>query len=269
MAKNFNEFSLVSQEVFYFRMVYEQKSINGAARKNNQDPGNISRWISKLERSLKAQLFSRHKTGLHPTPLSDRLYQAILRAQFELNRGISGETQDERPVRLGFARAVAHNHFSSRLVGLIQKLALKPEFYFGPSSDLVERIKGRELDFIIIPYRLKFPGLVTKNIGEENLVLCSSNGIMQKSLLYNPELIAAERLLQSISCERQWALTDYFVTAKLLVENPHFMGVLPEGLLKTYQELKSIERYPIEGKMTAVSWPGSVGMEMIREINKT
>ena len=66
--KMVNNFSILSNDIGYYVVIYEQKSINGAARKLAQDPGNISRSLAKLERLLGRKLFIRHKNGLSPTP---------------------------------------------------------------------------------------------------------------------------------------------------------------------------------------------------------
>ena len=266
--KKMNDFSVLSSEIAHFLVVYDQRSINGAARKSGLDAGNISRVITRLEKVLGATLFIRHKTGLNPTDLCERFHAAVIAAQSTFSKKISTSVSDPRRVRIGFHSTVAYSHFSAQIIQKMIDHALEPEFTIAPSIQLVEMIKKRELDFVLSHNPVKFPGLVTRTLTTEGIALCSKTGTEKKILLLHPDMLGLERIIQSLAYEKRWLLRDYFVIGKILERNESLMGLLPETLIETYPALKILRCFPKEGRITALSWPGSVGLELLKCIAK-
>ncbi len=259
-----NDFSVFSLEASYFKLIFEQKGISGAARKISQDPANISRLLNRLEKKLSKKLFTRHKTGMSPTPAGELLYTALIKSQDTFINSVDTEANATRTIRIGFSGTIGYSHFSANLIKALLELSLQPIFTIAKSSELAELLKSRELDFVIAPNQLKFPGLVSKKVGSENLVLCSRSGQMQNHILLNPDLIGLEKFIQTIKYTKRWMIKDYFVLAKLTESSSQMMTVLPESLLSTYSRLKTIKTFPLEGNITALTWPGSVGMELLK-----
>jgi DNA-binding transcriptional LysR family regulator len=240
--KKMNEFVILSHSVAHFLDVYSQRSINGAARKNGLNAGNISRAIAKLEKTLEAGLFVRHKTGLSPTHLGEQFHSAVVEAQNAFSRKLS----------------------STALVDQ----NLDPEFTIAPSIHLIEMIKRRELDFVLSHNSVKFPGLVMRQLASVGLILCSKTGNQTPTFLLHPDMLGLERIIQSINYEKRWFLGDYFLIGKMLERDELLMGLIPETLLESYSSLKTIKKFPKEGKITALSWPGSVGLELMKCLSK-
>lgn len=259
-----NDFSVFSLEASYFKLVFEQKGINGAARKIGQDSANISRLLNRLERKLGKKLFTRHKTGVSPTTSGEQLYAALTKAQSSFISSIDTESAQARTIRIGFSSTIGYSHFSSQLTKALVELSLQPTFTIAKSVELANLLNSRELDFVIAPNQLKFPGLILKKLGSENLVLCSRNGSLQDHIILNPDLIGLEKLIKSIPYKKRWMLKDYFVIAKLIENSSSIMAVLPEGLLANHPRLKVIMTFPHEGNITALTWPGSVGVELLK-----
>lgn len=264
MKKVLNEFGILSQESINFRLTYEQKSINGAARKISQDPGNLSRSISRLESRINSKLFIRHKNGLRPTELGDRLYRALLRAQSEFMTYMGQEGNKSRKIQIGLSSTIGYTHFSSHLLKCLHEKAMHPEFHIDSSFEIIELIKARKLDFAIVHQAIRFPGLIAKKIGTEDLVLCASRSEMQRNLVVHPDMLGLERIIQSVTYENRWVIKDYFLIASFLQKDHEMMGILPEGVLTTHRSLKVLKRFSSEGKITALSWPDSIGVELMK-----
>lgn len=263
-----NDFNLLASEISHFLVVYEQRSINGAARKSGLDAGNISRAVSKLERALDADLFVRHKTGLSPTHLCDRFYAAVVDAQKSFSRKIADAGSSPRRIRIGFQSAIGYSHFSEEIIAAMIELNLEPEFTIAPSIQLLEMIKKREMDFVLSHDSVAFPGLISRPLGSEGLVLCSRTAKPQRVLLIHPDMLGLERIVQTLAYEKRWNLRDYFLIGKLLERSESLMGILPETLLSTISGVKVIKSFPKVGRITALSWPGSVGIELLKRISK-
>lgn len=261
-----NDFSVFSLEASYFKLVFEQKGINGAARKIGQDPANISRLLARLEKKIGKKLFTRHKTGMNPTEVAQQLYSALSEAQNSFIHSMESEATTTRTIRIGFSATIGYSHFSAHLSKAIIELALQPIFTIAKSAELAELLKSRELDFVMAPNALKFPGLIAKKVGSENLVLCSRSGALQDQIILNPDLIGLEKFIQSIPYKKRWMMKDYFVMTKMTENLPQLMAVLPEGLLASHPHLKIINTFRHEGNITALTWPGSVGTELLKWI---
>lgn len=264
--KMINDFNILSSDIAYFKLVYEHKSINGAARKIGQDPANISRMIKRLESNLNSKLFIRHKTGLSPTEQGERFYSAISNAQSQFMETLNNHAVSSKRIRIGFSSTIGYAHFSPKMVQGIISLGFVPEFTLGWSAELIEKMKSRELDFALVHNTVKFPGLISRKITTESLVLCSASTELQKTLLLHPDMLELEKIINAVSYKSRWMIKDYFVLSQMLATNKELMGIIPESLLKTRPQLKVLRTFESVGKITALSWPGSVGLELIRWI---
>lgn len=261
-----NDFSVFSLEASYFKLAYEQKGINGAARKIGQDSANISRLLSRLEKKVGQKLFTRHKTGLSPTASGEQLYAALSLAQSSFTQSVQKQSTEAREIRIGFSSTIGYSHFTTQLTKALIELSLEPKFTIAKSIELADLLKSREIDFVIAPNNLKFPGLISKKIGSENLALCSRSGSLQDHIILNPDLIGLEKFIPSIPYKKRWMMKDYFVMAKLTEDSASLMSVIPEGLIASHPKLKVINTFKLEGNITALTWPGSVGTELLKWI---
>jgi DNA-binding transcriptional LysR family regulator len=257
-----------SSEISCFKVVFEQKGINGAARKIGQDPAHLSRLITRLEKRLGEKLFTRHSSGMSATRAGARLHSAITSALGALEARLVPDAGRETSIRIGFSPAVGYSHFSARVLPSLLALKAQPELHLAPTVELIELLKSRQLDFALIPSPLRFPGLVAQGLGTESVVVCSRTGAAARTLLLNPDLIGLEKIVPRLSYERRWVVRDYFVMAKFLEDNPGLMGILPEGLLGNFGRLRVVSRFPGVGKITALSYPGSIGLELLRELRR-
>ncbi len=262
-----NDFSILSSEIVAFLVVYEQQSINAAARKLAQDQGNISRTIAKLERSVGEKLFIRHKNGLTASELGHRFYAAISVSKHSFSEKIRKNGEQKR-MSIGFSSAIGYAHFSSSMIHLIIEKNFYPEFIIDSSMRIIDLLKKRELDFALVNNTIKFPGIIARPLASEGLTLSALSNQHQKTLLLHPDMLSAEKILLSIQHEQRWLIKDYFMIAKMLENNSTLMGILPESFLSSHPKLKVIQKFTEEGKITALSWPGSVGLSLMEIIKR-
>lgn len=92
-----------------FRLVYEERSLNQAAKHLFITPQGLSRTIQKLEDELHSKLFERTPSGMVPTKSGDYFYehsQEILYKLEDLKIKMQQIDRTERPFRIGFACGV-------------------------------------------------------------------------------------------------------------------------------------------------------------------
>lgn len=92
-----------------FRLVYEERSINQAAKHLFITPQGLSRIISRLEEELHTRLFDRSSSGMIPTKTGDYFYeqsQKILYRLEDIKVNIQQIDKSGRPFRIGFACGV-------------------------------------------------------------------------------------------------------------------------------------------------------------------
>lgn len=92
-----------------FRLVYEERSINQAARHLFITPQGLSRIIQKLEEELHSKLFERTPSGMVPTKSGDYFYehsQEILYRLEDLKIKMQQIDRTDNPFRIGFACGV-------------------------------------------------------------------------------------------------------------------------------------------------------------------
>ena len=108
-----------------FRLVYEERSLNQAAKHLFITPQGLSRIIGRLESELHTRLFERTPGGMIPTKTGDYFYeqsQKILYRMEDIKVTIQQIDTSGRPFRIGFACGVLN-------VLPLQKLnQLSPEF---------------------------------------------------------------------------------------------------------------------------------------------
>lgn len=92
-----------------FRLVYEERSINQAAKHLFITPQGLSRTIQKLEDELHTKLFERTPSGMVPTKSGNYFYehsQEILYKLEDFKMKMQQIDRTEQPFRIGFACGV-------------------------------------------------------------------------------------------------------------------------------------------------------------------
>ncbi len=95
-----------TRDLCYFRLVYEERSINKAAGQLFITPQGLSRIIGKLEGELQSKLFVRTANGTQPTQAGDYLYtqsQELLYQMESLKQKMQQLNNKQVCLRIGFA----------------------------------------------------------------------------------------------------------------------------------------------------------------------
>lgn len=98
-----------TKDLRYFRQVYEDKSINQAAKQLFITPQGLSRVITKLEGELQTKLFERTPTGMLPTESGHYFYEHSLEILYrldDLKLQIKKMNQKEKTFHIGFSCGV-------------------------------------------------------------------------------------------------------------------------------------------------------------------
>lgn len=98
-----------TKDLSYFKTVYEQKSITGAAKKHFITPQGLSKIIKNLESEFGTILFERNQKGMEPTPSANLLYEKVESIIFQLNdieKTMRQLGTSEKRLRIGCATGV-------------------------------------------------------------------------------------------------------------------------------------------------------------------
>ena len=98
-----------TKEIRSFRLVYEERSINKAAKQLFITPQGLSRIIHKLEEELQITLFERTKGGMVPTECGDYFYtqsQELLYRLEDMKYNLQKKSSRQKKIKIGFACGV-------------------------------------------------------------------------------------------------------------------------------------------------------------------
>ena len=112
-----------TKDIRSFRLVYEERSINRAAKQLFITPQGLSRIIHKLEEELQIILFERTKGGMVPTECGDYFYaqsQELLYQLEDMKYHLQKMNSRQRKIKIGFACGVL-NLVSLKKLNAIQK----------------------------------------------------------------------------------------------------------------------------------------------------
>lgn len=112
-----------TKDIRSFRLVYEERSINRAAKQLFITPQGLSRIIHKLEEELQIVLFERTKGGMVPTECGDYFYaqsQELLYQLEDMKYHLQKMNSRQRKIKIGFACGVL-NLVSLKKLNTIQR----------------------------------------------------------------------------------------------------------------------------------------------------
>jgi DNA-binding transcriptional LysR family regulator len=127
-------------EIELFLSLLKLKSIREVARQKNMQPGQVSKWISSLERKVGAPLINRASTGVTPTARALELLP-VFEDMHVLLEKLSGKTQEDSKI---FSIA-SSSFFSTHLVPEILKEIKNTKFRLidlPPTSFVTAGLRG-------------------------------------------------------------------------------------------------------------------------------
>lgn len=97
------------KDLDFFRIVYEEKSFNHAAKKVFMTVQGVRRIINNLESELECELFVRSSKGVIPTESGEILYkksETVIKEVYDIHHAIEREKNKKKRLRITCARGV-------------------------------------------------------------------------------------------------------------------------------------------------------------------
>lgn len=143
-----------TEDLRFFRQVYETGSINKASRQLFITPQGLSRVIQHLEEELEAGLFTRTANGMIPTESGRYLYQnslALLEQFDELTVGLRQIRDRNQKLKIGFACGVLHVFPLQKLEEYIQHSKIMLQWEESSNQEILCQVQqgGMDMGFMI------------------------------------------------------------------------------------------------------------------------
>ena len=218
-----------------FVAAYEERSFTAAAQRAHATQSGVSQHVRKLERSLKADLFTRFKGQISPTPAADAYYVhciEVLRTLENGRRAVGNFAGLSGDVRIGLMPTMTRATLAPALHRIVEhhpNVAVHVvEAY---SSILTEKVLAAELDFAIVPDFAAGPGLKVRPFLQswETLVAGAPRGFHLRPVRLR-ERNPLRLVVPSSSNTRRQTLEAYLqkndVRVERLIELDSMMGAL-------------------------------------------
>ncbi len=189
------------KELEAFVAVVEAGSFEGAARRLNATAPAVAKRISELESELGVRLFERSTRRSHITPrgrILVPLAQRVLGDISEIRRTAGERSSLAGRVRMGVPETIAYTQLPKILRKVSADLPrLTLEIEIGVSSDLVPKVRTRELDIACVVGPVIEPELVSEPFWEAPLSWIASGPKWTEKLLTIEELAQRTILLSA------------------------------------------------------------------------
>lgn len=220
-----------TKSIRYFCRVYEEKSINQAARLLFITPQGLSKIIQHLEEELGIALFERSSRGMIPTEAGNYLYsksRELFDQLVELELGIQRLKDEKQKYGIGFACGVL-NIFPFQKMSELTSLysQVKIQWEEGMNEEIIEKIKQGSLNM----------GFV---IGNQ----CPDHMEMQEIFSVNPDVIVyrghpfyeRERIsVGELRGEKLITLNEKFYSYHSIIARCQDCGFVPDIIAKTME----------------------------------
>lgn len=220
-----------TKSIRYFCRVYEEKSINQAARLLFITPQGLSKIIQHLEEELGIALFERSSKGMIPTEAGNYLYsksRELFDQLVELELGIQRLKDEKKKYGIGFACGVL-NIFPFQKMSKLTSLysQVKIQWEEGTNAEIIEKIKQGSLSM----------GFV---IGNQ----CPDNMEMQEIFSMNPDVIVyrghpfyerEEVSVGELKEEKLITLNEKFYSYHSIIARCQDCGFVPDIIAKTME----------------------------------
>lgn len=220
-----------TKSIRYFCRVYEEKSINQAARLLFITPQGLSKIIQHLEEELDISLFERSPKGMIPTKAGDYLYsncREILRMLEELELGIHRWKDEKQKYGIGFACGVL-NLFPFQKMSKLAFLypEVKIQWEEATNAEILENMNQGKLEL----------GFVMEH-------RCPETMEMREIFSMKPDVIVYEGhpfydkdgiSVGELKGEKLITLNEKFSSYHSLIERCQDFGFVPEIIAKTME----------------------------------
>lgn len=156
-----------------FRHVYEERSINQAAKQLFITPQGLSRIITKLEGELQTELFKRTPVGMIPTESGQYFYEQSLEILYrldDLKLQIMKMNQKEKIFKIGFSCGVLNIFPLEKFQKLNEKFPdIRFEWKESENKETMKQQKNGTVDVAFVIGNITQEGLVSETIYESGM----------------------------------------------------------------------------------------------------
>ncbi|WJG08165.1 LysR family transcriptional regulator [Aliiglaciecola sp. LCG003] len=225
----------------------------------------VSQHIKKLENQLASQLLIRQGKSFSLTSAGQQLYtkgRELLHSAAELEASIKQDDAYSGRVKIASPGSIGLNLYPRLLTLQLTHPALSIDYRFAPNKSIEQDLNSRELDLGLITELTDSSSLVSQKIGEEPLVLVTSNkvnsidwgALVKIGFISHPDAAHHGRLLLSKNFGQFEHIEQFpyrgFSNQISLILEPVSMGlgftVLPLHAAQAFKPQKTINIHRLE-----------------------
>ncbi len=227
-----------TKDIRFFMRVYEERSINKAARQMFITPQGLSKIIQHLEEELEASLFERSSNGMVPTEIGTYFYQNsqfILDKLDEIKIGICQIRDKESKLVMGFSCGVL-NVFPLQRLEEYKSGGARVEVQWEEFSnqEVIDKVLKGSIDIGFVIGIVTDHGLWSKELFSRKMSVVVYEG----HPFYNRESLS----VNDLRGEPLITLNEKYYSYHSLLQRCHDFGFVPSIVIKT-MESKIIYRF--------------------------
>lgn len=206
----------------------------------------LSKFLSNTESKFGVQIFYRYARSIKATEEGEILldnFSKILAIYKNCEQQITqfrhGDTQE---FKIG-----THQVLGRFIVPKIENRVQKEKniylsYSFMNSRKVTEEVIKGNLDIGIVADPQKYPDLIIRPLWKEHIGLYSKNGKMADTVLFNSNMIFANKTLNKLTFKKKRKIDDYSIIYSVL-KRTNYMGLLPTPIAQSEDKLFLIEKF--------------------------
>ena len=220
-----------TKDIRCFRHVYEERSINQAAKQLFITPQGLSRIIAKLEGELQTKLFERTSAGMIPTESGKYFYEKSLEILYrldDLKLQITKMNQKEKIFKIGFSCGVLNIFPLEKFQELNEQF---PDIVFEwkefENQETINQLRNHQIDVAFVIGNVTQEGILSDTIYESKMTALVYKG----HPYYERESIG----MQDLEGEQLISLNDKYYIYHSLNQRCQDFGFSPNIVIHTME----------------------------------
>jgi DNA-binding transcriptional LysR family regulator len=253
--------SITFKDLENFIITAESKTLSEASERLEMAQPSLSLGIKKLETEIGHPLFIRSRDGIKLTPKGKSLLPDAIEALNVLKK-IKGENTAIK-FRIGCHPSVGMFVLGDFLKHMHKENgAINFEIVNASSNEINKMVAQGSVDFGVVMNPLPITGLITKNIGDDDVHVWESKNRYDEKLIFNPQMIQAHSILSRWKTVPKDSIeVQNLELISHLTDSGAGLGILPSQVVKAQRlSLKIVPNTPsFKDHLGLVCYP-----EMIR-----
>jgi predicted transcriptional regulator len=227
--------------------IEKTKSLTKSADLLGLSQPSVSRTLKLIEQELGFKVFFRLAKKLELTKEGHIYLSAALKSLAILNEAKNKISQlhnsyiDE--VSVGVHPVVGRVLIPEIDVYFEKSPLINLTYTFDNSRELIKDVLESKLDLAIVADAKPYPELIIIPLWKEYIGLYSANGRNKPTILYNSNMIFAQKILKRIEYECAREIKDYDFLADIIKKSSNSMGLLPSAIADSKASLKLIKYF--------------------------